>query len=143
MTSKYTVTMIYSIFSWLLQFAKAFYTYCPIYREANWIVIITPSSVWSCFLFNRKPQSNQKTRSLGIYLTFCSANKITLLKFSKYITGNHWIRTTHSSCSDFESFPALCIKHLETTASRSHVTQTVTLRIQDTLNVIFLQIPSY
>lgn len=100
MTFKYTVTMIYPIFSWLLQFAKGFCTYCPIYREANWIIIITPSSIWSCLLFNRKPLSNQKNQSLGIYLTFCSANKITPLKFSKYITGNHWIRITHSSCSD-------------------------------------------
>lgn len=89
--------MIYSIFSWLLQVAKGFFNYWPIYREAKWIIIIFSSnhvlSIWSCLLFNRKPLSNQKTRSLGRYSIFCTANKITPLIFSKYITGNHCIKT--------------------------------------------------
>lgn len=107
MTSEYTVTMIYLIFSWLLQGTKGFYNYCPIYGEANWIIIILSSnqilSIWSCLLFDRKPLNNWKTRSLGSYFTFCTVNKKTPLMFSKYITGNHLIRTRHSSCCDLKA----------------------------------------
>lgn len=69
--------------------------------------------------------------------------------FSKYITGNHCVSTTcyfllrYEGCLQIDKIPALPSQHLGTTATTSLVTQTTTLRNQDTFNVAFLQIPAY